>query len=93
MSEGALYAVFLFSKALEELGDPVKPYIVQGAGGPHLLCAEIDASGSLFQMTIPGKKRDGTVIEIELMLPHAMVKLVMSLHGEHEFGFLPATSL
>ena len=88
MGDSSLYAVYLFPQAAEALGEAVKPYFVDGAGGPHLLCADVDASGSLFEMGIPGKKKDGTPIQVELMVPHAMVKLVMSLHGDHEFGFV-----
>ncbi len=88
MSERNLYAVFLFPQALDALGEAVKPYFVDGAGGPRLVCTDVDASGSLFQMSIPAKKKDGTAIHIELMVPHAMVKFVMSLHGDHEFGFI-----
>ncbi len=88
MSDVKLYAVFLFPQAAEALGEVVKPYFVDGEGGPRLVCTDVDASGSLFQMNIPGRKKDGSAIHIELMVPHAMVKLVMSLHGDHEFGFI-----
>ena len=38
-------------------------------------------------MTLLGKDNSGKPVELEIMLPHAMVKLVMSLHGEHGIGF------
>ena len=48
MAESPNYAVFLFPQALEALGDPVKPYVRDAPMGPHIVCAEIDASGSAY---------------------------------------------
>lgn len=83
------YAVFLFPQALEALGEPIKPYLIDGAGGAHIVCAEVDTSGPLFGMTLQGKDQQGMPSELEIMLPHAMVRLVMSVHSEHGFGFKP----
>lgn len=88
MTESMNYAVFLFPQALEALGEPIKPYLRDGPGGPHIVCAEIDASGALFGMTLAGKGPKSEALELEIMLPSAMVKLVMSMHGEHEIGFV-----
>ena len=52
MTETPYYAVFLYPQAVEVLGEPIKPYLVDGPGGPHILCAEIDSSGALFGMTL-----------------------------------------
>ncbi len=82
------YAVFLFPQALESLGEPIKPYLRDAAGGLHIVCAEIDSSGPLFGMTLLGKGPQGESLELEIMLPVSMVKLVMSMHGEHEIGFV-----
>ena len=87
MTETPYYAVFLFPQALEALGDPIRPYVTDGPGGPHIVCAEVDSSGALFGMTLAGKDANGKPLELEIMLPHAMVKLVMSVHGEHTNGF------
>lgn len=87
MTETPYYAVFLFPQALEALGDPIRPYVTDGPGGPHIVCAEVDSSGALFGMTLAGKDANGKPLELEIMLPHAMVKLVMSVHGEHAVGF------
>ncbi|HOV59129.1 MAG TPA: hypothetical protein PLN91_14720 [Rhodanobacteraceae bacterium] len=87
MTETPYYAVFLFPQALEALGDPIRPYVTDGPGGPHIVCAEVDSSGALFGMTLAGKDANGKPLELEIMLPHAMVKLVMSVHGEHAIGF------
>ncbi len=82
------YAVFLFPQALEAIGEPIKPYLRDGPGGMHIVCAEIDSSGPLFGMTLVGKGPQGERLALEIMLPVAMIKLVMSMHGEHEIGFV-----
>ncbi|HJU40686.1 MAG TPA: hypothetical protein VJ724_14040 [Tahibacter sp.] len=87
MTETSSYAVYLFPQALEALGDPVKPYVQQGPGGEHIVCAEIDVSGPLFGLTLSGRDAQGRESELEIMIPHSMVKLVMSIHSEHGFGF------
>lgn len=82
------YAVFLFPQALEALGEPIKPYLRDAPGGPHIVCSEIDSSGPLFGMTLSGKGPRGEMLALEIMLPTSMVRLVMSMHGEHEIGFV-----
>jgi hypothetical protein len=88
MTDPMNYAVFLFPQALEVLGEPIKPYLRDAAGSPHIVCTEIDASGPLFGMTLAGKGPNGEALELEIMLPASMVKLVMSMHGEHDIGFV-----
>ncbi|MBX3700582.1 MAG: hypothetical protein KF903_06230 [Dokdonella sp.] len=88
MSEPANYAVFLFPQAIEALGEAIKPYLRAGNAGPHIVCSEVDASGPLFQMTLIGAGPNQERLELELMLPVAMVRLVMSMHGEHDIGFI-----
>ena len=87
MTETSSYAVYLFPQALEALGEPIKPYVQEGPGGTHIVCAEIDVSGPLFGITLSGRDAQGRESELEIMIPHAMVKLVMSIHSEHGFGF------
>lgn len=86
----ASYAVYLFPQALEALGEPVKPYLLDGPSGPHIVCAEVDTSGPLFGMTLRGTDANGQPSELEIMLQHAMVRLVLSVHSEQGFGFKPA---
>jgi hypothetical protein len=88
MVDATNYAVFLYPQALEALGDPVKPYVREAPVGPHLVCAEIDASGPFFEMKLAGQGPSGKPLELVLMIPSSMVKLVMSMHGEHEIGFV-----
>ncbi|HVT32182.1 MAG TPA: hypothetical protein VHE32_06030 [Rhodanobacteraceae bacterium] len=88
MSDSPNYAVFLFPAALEALGEPVKPYLREAPIGPHIVCAEIDASGAFFEMTLLGKGPQGQPLELEIMIPSSMVRLVMSMRGEHDIGFV-----
>ncbi|MEO5560478.1 MAG: hypothetical protein ABIO49_11335 [Dokdonella sp.] len=88
MTEPMNYAVFLFPQAIEALGEPIKPYLREGPGGAHIVCAEIDASGAFFGMTLAGKGPSSESLELEIMVPTSMVKLVMSMHGEHDIGFV-----
>ncbi|MBZ0222542.1 MAG: hypothetical protein IT467_09420 [Dokdonella sp.] len=88
MPDPVNYAVFLFPQAIDALGDAIKPYLRDGPGGPHIVCSEIDSSGPLFEMTLIGNGPKQERLELELMLPLQMIKLVMSMHGEHEIGFL-----
>ena len=83
------YAVFLFPQALEALGDAIKPYLVEGPGGPHVLCKEIDTGGALIEMTLEGQVPDGSVVRIELMVPGSMVRMIVSAHSDGSFGFGP----
>jgi hypothetical protein len=82
------YAVFLFPQAVEALGAPIKPYLRDEAANPHIVCSEVDASGALFELTLSGRGPKGEDLRLEIMLPVSMVKLVMSMRGEHEIGFV-----
>ena len=88
MTDSPNYAVFLFPQAIEALGDPIKTYIREAPVGPHIVCKEIDASGSFFEMTLIGEGAQGQPLKLEIMVPSSMVRLVMSMHGEHEVGFV-----
>ncbi len=88
MAEPLNYAVFLFPQAIEALGDPIKPYVREAPLGPHIVCAEVDASGSFFEMKLAGQGAQGQALELVILIPSSMVKLVMSMHGEHEIGFV-----
>lgn len=81
------YAVFFFEQAIEVLGDAIKPYLIEGPAGVHVLCAEIDTGGALIEMTMAGRTVDGRVVEMELMVPSSMVRMVVSARSDGEFGF------
>ena len=89
MNEASGYAVFLFPQAMEALGDAIKPYLVEGPGGAHVLCTEIDTGGSLIEMTLNGATNDGQHVNLELMVPTSMVRMIVSARGEGSFGFGP----
>jgi hypothetical protein len=88
MTDIASYAVFLFPQAQEALGEAIKPYLSDAPAGQHFVCASIDSSGPFFQMVLQGTNAEGQQSQLELMIPHAMVKLIMSLHNGHSFGFV-----
>jgi hypothetical protein len=87
MADDVRYAVFLFPQAIETLGEAIKPYVIEGSAGAHIVCSSVDASGAFFQMTVPSQDQHGNQIDAELMLPNPCVKMVVSIHNDHEFGF------
>ena len=82
------YAVFFFPQALEALGEAIKPYLLDGPAGAHVLCKEIDTGGALVEMTLGGSAADGKRA-LELMVPTAMVRMIVSAHSDEAFGFGP----
>ena len=89
MNANVGYAVFFFPQALEALGDAIKPYLIDGQGGLHVLCREIDTAGALIEMTLDGQSADGKPMQIELMVPQSMVRMVVSARDDGLFGFAP----
>ena len=89
MNESEGYVVYFFPQALEALGDAIKPYLREGPGGEHVLCHEVDTAGSLIEMTIEANTPDGHTVALELMIPQAMVKMIVSARSEAGFGFSP----
>ena len=89
MNDANGYAVFFFPQALEALGEAVKPYLQDGAAGPHVLCNEIDTSGALIEMTMRGTTNAGKPVALELMVPTSMVRMIVSSQSDGAFGFGP----
>jgi len=83
------YAVFLYPQALEILGEAILPYLHDGPHGPHVLCGAIDTGGALIDMTLTGRTADGQDVEIELMIPTGMVRMIVSARSDAMFGFGP----
>src|SRR5688572_20631146 len=83
------YAVFLYPQALEILGEAIRPYLHDGPHGPHVLCGAIDTGGALIDMTLHGRSDDGHDVEIELMIPTGMVRMIVSARSDAAFGFGP----
>jgi hypothetical protein len=87
MTDRSAFAVFLHPQAIDALGVAIKPYLIDSPAGPHLQCVEVDSGGALFEMTLIGKNGEGRTVEVELMVPIAMIKLVISVRREGDFGF------
>ena len=87
MPDQTMYAVFMHPAALEALGEPIKPFLTEGPHGPHVVCREIDSGGAFFEMLLEGTAADGREMELELMIPSAMVRMVVSTHSDGVFGF------
>lgn len=87
------YAVFFFPQALEALGKAIEPFIQDSPAGPHVLCREIDTGGSLIELSLDGKNPDGEPLDLELMLPTSMVRMIVSARGDQAFGFGPRTAV
>lgn len=81
------YAVLLFPQAVEALGTAIASYIRSGDFGPHIVCKQVSTSGPYFEMTFDGEDKDGKPVEIEVMLPHAFIRMVLSVRDEGGFGF------
>ena len=82
------YAVFLYPQAIESLGPAVNPVLRDSPSGKFLLCSRIDSGSPMFGMTLTGAGPHGKKRDLELMVPTAMVRLVMSVHDEHDIGFV-----
>ena len=89
MNANVGYAVFFFPQALEALGEAIKPYLIDGQAGLHVLCREIDTGGALIEMTLDGQSADGRPMQIDLMVPQGMVRMVVSARDDGLFGFAP----
>ena len=87
MNDSSGYAVFFFPNALDALGEAIKPYLQEGPLGPHVACREIDTGGAFVEMTIEGQAADGRKVALALMVPGNMVRMIVSAHGDSEFGF------
>ncbi len=83
------YAVFFFPQALEVLGEAIKPYLTTHAEGPHLFCKEIDTGGAFTEMTLVGRDAEGHEMQVELMVPGSMIRMIVSAQNESLFGFGP----
>ena len=93
MSDFNGYAVFFFPNAIEALGDTIKPYLQDSPGGPHILCRDIDVGGALAQLTLEGRTTDGRNLDLELMFPTNMVRMIVSARTDPAFGFGPRTAV
>ncbi|GAB2500467.1 hypothetical protein GCM10027084_12970 [Pseudoxanthomonas sangjuensis] len=89
MNGTAGYAVFFFPQALEALGDAIRPYLTDQPQGPHIFCQEIDTGGAFVEMTLVGRNDQGQEVQVELMVPGSMIRMIVSATNETGFGFGP----
>lgn len=87
------YAVFLYDKSLEVLGDAIKPYLCEGPHGTHVSCREVDTSGGFIEMTLDGRDQGGRTIDLELIVPSNMVRMIVSARADEAFGFVPRNAM
>lgn len=83
------YSVYFFPQALEVLGDDAKMFLNGEGDRAHVICREIDTAGALLEMTLECQTTEGEPIEIELMVPSNMVRLIISTRSDGSFGFRP----
>lgn len=81
------YAVFLFDNAIEVLGEAVRPFLMEGEGGPRICCRTVDTGGAFLEMTLDGTNETGEHVEVELIVPIGMVRMIVSTRGDASFGF------
>ena len=88
MAEQHTYAVYFHPQALEVLGEAIKPYLTESPAGQYLLCKEIDTGGAFCEMALSGNTPEGKPLDVDLMVPTGMIRLVVSVSGnEIDFGF------
>ena len=83
------YAVFFFPQALEALGEAIKPYLQDSPAGAHVMCKDIDTGGALIEMSLEGLTSDGATVQLDLMVPGSMVRMIVSSQSDGDFGFGP----
>ena len=88
MAELHTYSVYFHPQALDVLGEPIAPYLTDGPGGKYLMCREIDTGGAFCELELAGNAPDGKPLDVQLMVPTGMIRLVISTAGtEIDFGF------
>lgn len=83
------FTVLLHKSAIDDLGKAIDPYLVYAGIGPHLRCRAVEFNGPFLLMSID-HEADGRVNEVELHLPLAYVKMIMSGDTDRYPGFRPA---
>lgn len=80
-------AVLLFPQAVEAIAGALGGHIRDGELGPHILCRQVNTNGPYFEMVFDGKDAAGNAVEMQVMVPHGYIRLVMSVRGDDSFGF------
>jgi hypothetical protein len=88
MTELHTYSVYLHPQALDVLGEAVAPFLSDSPVGKYLSCREIDTGGSFCELELAGTNAEGKPLDVQLMIPTNMIRLVISTAGtEVDFGF------
>lgn len=87
------HTVLLFPQAVETLGEAIAAHVGDGPLGPHIVCRQINASGAFFEMVFDATDAQGHPVEIEVMVPHGFIRMVMSVREEGRIGFGPGGPL
>lgn len=88
MAEQRTYSVYFHPQALDALGDAIKPYLTDSPAGLFLCCKDIDTGGAFCELNLAGNSADGKPLDVEVMVPTNMIRLVISDKGnEIDFGF------
>ena len=69
------------------LGGIIAPYLQHEGGEPRLLCREVDTGGALIELTVMLPNEEGGEMEVELMMPGNMVRMIVSVKHDGRFGF------
>lgn len=80
------YAVFFHPSALEAAGPPILPYLTPEPEA-HLRCRDLLTGGSFVEMTVEGTNAAGKKMDVTLMVPTNMIRLIVSVKSESGFGF------
>jgi len=81
------HTVLLYPQAVEVLGEAIAAYVGDGPLGPHIVCRQVNASGAFFEMIFDGTDDTGKPVEIEVMVPHGFIQMVLSVREEGRIGF------
>jgi hypothetical protein len=82
-----MVAVLLFPQAVEHIAGALGGHIREGELGPHILCREVNTNGPYFEMIFDGRDSAGKPVEMQVMVPHGYIRLVMAVRGDDPFGF------
>jgi hypothetical protein len=89
MNERKAYVVFLIDGAVEDLGSAFRIFIRNKDDDWYFYAKSIDAEGNYFRLVVDQEALPGTLIELELQIPHELVRGVFC--GEyrdiHELGY------
>ncbi len=78
----------MHAQAYAECGAILKQFVNEGPLGKSVYCLRTNASGHYLCMVVECQASDGSFFEVELQLPHAYVKLVVTYPKDKGFGFV-----